>query len=268
MRSVRFDDLPESDLYVDTLFLAGASNDAGSDSIARLIPGAGNSGGFRLVRWPRRGEVQLCVLYDTGEQPDWPNSIDLRTGQVTYFGDNREPGELHDTPKGGNTLLRDAFQAAHGSVTDRLRVRPFLLFQKAGSGRTAQFRGLIAPGSPGLSSDEDLVAIWRSKRGTRFQNYRSIFTVLDADPVPRSWIAAVSRGAPTTTEGCPPAWRKWVEGRAYDALIAEPVERVRTKVEQLPSDPVGKAILRAIYDHFIEKPTDFEACAVALWRLI
>ena len=34
----------------------------------------------------------------------------------------------------------------------------------------------------------DLVAIWRSRQGMRFQNYRATYTVLDIAKVDRAWI--------------------------------------------------------------------------------
>jgi hypothetical protein len=47
------------------------------------------------------------------------------------------------------------------------------------------FRGLLAPGGPGLSFDDELQAIWRSTGGRRFQNYRARFTVLDVPRIER-----------------------------------------------------------------------------------
>jgi hypothetical protein len=44
-------------------------------------------------------------------------------------------------------------------------------------GRNMVFRGLAAPGVEGDPADE-LVAIWRSKKGERLQNYKAKFTTL------------------------------------------------------------------------------------------
>jgi len=45
---------------------------------------------------------------------------------------------------------------------------------------------------PGVEADpaNDLVAIWRSKKGERFQNYRAKFTILDTGTVSREWITS------------------------------------------------------------------------------
>jgi hypothetical protein len=269
-RVIPFDELPKADLFLDAVYLGGTTGNASDDPLARLLPGAGNSGGFRYVRWPRKGSVRLCVLYTSGVEVDWPDFLDPQTGILTYYGDNRSPGNaLLDTPRGGNRLLEYAFDAAHrSSKEDRLGVPPFLLFQKAAPGRAVRFRGLLTPGSAMLNPDEELTAIWRSKNGLRFQNYRAKFTVLDVGTVSRKWLSQISKGAPTTTEGCPVPWREWVEGRVYQALVAPPTMVVRTKEQQLPDDRVGMAILQAIHDHFQGESTDFEPCAVEIWRMI
>jgi hypothetical protein len=75
--------------------------------------------------------------------------------------------------------LSRVFACPHGDATARAGVPPFLLFDKPGTGRDVRFRGLLAPGSDRLSGEEDLVAVWRTTSGERFQNYRARFTVLD-----------------------------------------------------------------------------------------
>jgi Restriction endonuclease AspBHI N-terminal len=155
--------------------------------------------------------------------------LDEQTGVFTYYGDNKKPGrDLHDTDRQGNVLLRDVFAACHGAPTDRRQVPPFLLFVKAGSGRDVRFRGLLAPGTAASTADDDLQAIWRTKNGLRFQNYRSRFTVLDVPTVSRAWIREVLAG---NVEGvsCPAAWREWVEGRVYRPLLARRTTIVRSR---------------------------------------
>jgi hypothetical protein len=138
-------------------------------------------GGFRYKGSPLREGIKVVVLYTSGENHDWPDSLDEKAGIFTYFGDNRSPGgRLHEIPRRGNVILRDAFAATHGDEETRARVPPFLLFAKAGmAGRSVRFRGLLAPGAASMNSDDDLQAIWRTSGGERFQNYRAHFTVLD-----------------------------------------------------------------------------------------
>jgi hypothetical protein len=267
--TVRFDDLENADLTVEAVYLGGAERNIGDDPLARLLP-VGNQGGFRYKGSPTKNTVRLVVLYTSGAEIDWPDDLDPQTGVFTYYGDNREPGrDLHDTARDGNLLLRNTFDAAHGSLTDRSTVPPFLLFERATPGRAVRFRGLLAPGAETLSADDDLNAVWRSKHGLRFQNYRAKFSVLNAPCVPRPWIADLAAGVPPIeSERCPVTWSEWVKGRAYDVLTAPSTAVIRKAAEQTPSDQPGQAILTAIHAHFQDRPADFEKCAVAIWRLI
>ncbi|GAA2369138.1 restriction endonuclease [Streptomyces carpaticus] len=268
---VAFADLSAADLVVDAVYAGGTRGNTGDEPIARLIRGVGNQGGFRFAGSRAKGTVSLVVLYTTGTEVDWPDHLDVETGIFTYYGDNKKPGQdLHGTPRGGNALLRDAFAASHGTEGDRLAsVPPFFLFQKAAStGRAVRFRGLLAPGGPALTPDDELAAIWRTTSGKRFQNYRARFTVLDHSRISRSWIQHLLDGGSPTEGDCPPAWANWVKGRTYLPLLAPATTVVRSKAEQLPGDREGQAILEAVRRHFEGVEHGFEPCAVALWRLM
>lgn len=265
---VGFNDLAEVDLLMEAVYEGGCSGNIADEPLARLLPGIGNQGGFRFYGSPRRGNVSFAVLFSTGRDPDWPDELDPQTGLFTYYGDNKTPGqELHSTGRGGNVLLRDVYDWSHDPST-RVRVPPFFLFQKSAlAGRAVRFRGLLAPGGAGLTSDDELQAIWRSTRGQRFQNYRSRFTVLDVARVPRTWIADLMIGNPLGTS-CPPPWREWIQARTYVPLLAPSTAVIRGKAEQLPDDLPGKQIIDTVYSHFIDNPHAFEACAVEIWRML
>ncbi|MER5581907.1 restriction endonuclease [Streptomyces asoensis] len=267
---VAFSDLKTADLIVDALYAGGTSGNTGDEPISKLIKGVGNQGGFRYAGWPTRGNVKLAVLYTSGGEVDWPDHLDVETGTFTYYGDNKKPGQsLHGTPRAGNILLRDVFAASHGTAADRAKVPPFFLFEKAAaSGRSVRFRGLLAPGGPTLTSDDELAAIWRTTVGLRFQNYRSHFTVLDHDLIPRSWIEHLLAGGYPLGGGCPGVWRTWVEGRVYRPMLAPVTTVVRSKADQLPGDAAGTAMLEELREYFRGREHDFESCAVAIWRLI
>ncbi|MEV5576632.1 restriction endonuclease [Spirillospora sp. NPDC052269] len=264
---VPFGKLSEADLVLDAIYEGGSSGNINDEPLARLLPGVGNQGGFRLHGSARKGAVRFAVLYSTGNEPDWPDELDPKLGLFTYYGDNRKPGqELHGTGRGGNVLLRDVFGWTHDPA-ERAKVPPFFLFEKAApTGRNVRFRGLLAPGGPSLTPDDELQAIWRSTRGQRFQNYRSRFTVLDVPKVARSWIRELARGE-ALGSSCPAPWREWIDSRSYLPLLAPSTTTVRSKTEQLPDDPVGKQIIEAVYRHFAD-PHGFEACAVEIWRML
>ena len=105
----------------------------------------------------------------------------IRTGAFTYYGDNKQPGRaLHATPRNGNELLRRIFAAAHEGETGRRSVPPIFVFGNTGEWRDVMFLGLAVPGTSEQQVAEDLVAIWRTANGMRFQNYRARFTILNA----------------------------------------------------------------------------------------
>jgi hypothetical protein len=254
------------DLIVDAVYPGGTSGTAADDPIGKLLP-VGNQGGFRYAGSPTKGSVRLAVLYTSGSDPDWPDELDVRTGRFVYYGDNKKAGnELHQTRRRGNLLLRDLFHAARSGPSGRNQVPPLLLFEKsAGRGRDVRFRGLLAPGGEGISSDEELVAIWRSSRAGRFQNYRATFTVLDVNPVSREWISELLRGR-TAGDHAPKPWKDWVAARRYAPLIAPATTVIRTPAEQTP-DAAGQALLNVIIEYFRSRYHDFEACALELWRM-
>jgi hypothetical protein len=260
---VAFDQLEDADLVIDRTYRGGAAGNVGDDPLGKLLP-VGNQGGFRTAGRPTKDSVKLAVLYTSGAEPDWPDALDPHTGVFTYFGDNRKPGRLlEDTPRNGNLLLSGVFARAHGEPADRARVPPFFLFDKPGGGRDVRFRGLLAPGSDRLSGEEDLVAVWRTTRGERFQNYRARFTVLDVQVISRAWIDQILDGVPLGSE-CPRVWRTWVESRSYVALKAPPTVNIRKREEQEPLPP-DRPLLDLVYRHFKVDPYGFEQFAADLW---
>jgi hypothetical protein len=266
LRDFAFADLERADIIVDATYRGGSAGHVGDDPLGRLLP-VGNQGGFRYNGSPHLGKIKLTVLYTTGADPDWPDSLDRETGRFTYFGDNKTAGrELHDTRRSGNRLLMQVFESIHAVPPRRESVPPFLVFSKGPSGRDVTFLGLAVPGARDVTPRDDLVAVWKTLDTQRFQNYRAIFTVLDVPVVAREWIDAVLAGNPLGSE-CPRAWRQWVELGVYTPLVAERIRRWRKRSEQLPATSEAREIVRVIYAYFRNNPVGFEACAARLWQM-
>jgi hypothetical protein len=70
--------LSTAELIVDAIY-EGKSQLA-SDPISKLLPGCGNMGGFRLTGQGQ--DKHLVALFTTGQERDWPDMIDLNTGQL------------------------------------------------------------------------------------------------------------------------------------------------------------------------------------------
>ncbi|WP_315783150.1 restriction endonuclease [Bradyrhizobium sp. SZCCHNPS1003] len=265
---VAHQDCPSSDLIVDAIYEGGQTRDSGSDAIAKTMPGSGNQGGFRAAG---AGEdKKFVVLYTSGEDRDWPDHLELSTGQFSYFGDNKTPGhELHETPRSGNRILRRVFDLLHANPSQRGLIPPFFVFKKhptPASARSVQFKGLAVPGFPGLPATSDLVAVWKTTGGQRFQNYRAVFTVLDVPVVPRAWLQDIAAGR-TLGPLAPKAWIDWVQSGSYRPLASESTTVIRSAEEQLPDTPLKRELLGVIYEHFKEAPVAFEAFAARVFQM-
>ncbi|GAT08460.1 hypothetical protein H7I77_21940 [Mycolicibacterium novocastrense] len=217
--AVGFDDLANSDLIMGAIYKGGTQGTVADDPIGKLVP-VGNQGGFRYKGSPIKESVRIAVVYTSGAEEEWPDHLDDKTGILTYYGDNRSPGQdLLGTRRKGNLLLKKVFAAIAATPADRANVPPFLFLEKVGTGRDVRFRGLLAPGATNHSADEALKAVWKESADGPYENYESLFTVLNADPVRRVWIDAVVEGVPPIeAPNCPTAWRSWVEGLEYDVL--------------------------------------------------
>jgi hypothetical protein len=266
-RIYQFKDLQNVDLIVDALYEGGTYGNAGDDPISKLV-GCGNQGGFRYVGSLDAG-IRLCVLYSSLSDMDWPDSLDLETGQFVYYGDNKSPGhDLHNTWRKGNEVLRNVFNDLHSG--GRLEIPPFFVFTKGPKGRDVFFRGIAVPGAIGLGSREDLVAIWKTKNGQRFQNYRATFTILNAPVIDRRWINEFQEEA-APLENAPSAWNRWITTGDYDPLVAPRTERHRKREEQIPRQGVRREILEKIIGYFKNhdnKEYAFEKCAAEIARMM
>ncbi len=267
-KSYPFDELATADLQVEAIYEGGCAGTLADDPLGKLIP-VGNQGGFRYAGSVKKVDLRLVVLYTSGADRDWPDTLDRETGRFTYYGDNREPGkDLHDTSRGGNAILRSCFHRLHRSPPQREQIPPFFLFNKASAaeGRNVRFLGLAVPGARDAQPTDDLVAVWRSSGGERFQNYRSLFTILDVGVVPRMWLNEIAAGEPLGS-ACPKPYREWIEEGKYSALESTRSVQYRSKVQQQPDSQTDAALVRTVYRYFADDPYAFEACAVELWRM-
>jgi hypothetical protein len=268
VRSLSHEELHNTDLIIDAVYEGGTAGHSGDDPISKLLRGCGNQGGIRAAG--REKNKKFVVLYTSGEDKDWPDRLDLNTGQFVYYGDNKTPGhELHDTRPGGNRILRDVFDLLHSTPSDRTEIPPFFVFKKyptPRSARSVQFKGLAVPGFTGLPATADLVAVWKNSKGQRFQNYQAIFTVLDASVIERSWLNDLADGE-SRPENVPDAWSDWVCNGRYCALTAESTTVIRDQEAQLPDSPAKTAILETVWKHFKVAPRAFEWFAARLFEM-
>jgi len=269
MQVFAYDELCKMNLIIDAICEGGSSVGELGDPISRVLPGCGNLGGFRAAG--RGTEKKFVVLYTSGEDKDWPDSIDSNTGRFVYFGDNKTPGhKLHDTPKRGNSILRNSFNWLHSIPPEREKIPPFFIFRKfptESSSRSVQFKGLCVPGFPGSTATEDLVAVLKTADNQRFQNYRATFTILDIASINRQWIYDIA-GGNYITKNTPRPWKIWREKGVYLPLVSEPTTVIRSVDSQSPQNDLQERILATIFDYFKDSPIRFEAFAARIFQML
>ena len=262
-------DLKQEDLVVDEIYGGSRKGNAADDPLPKLL-GVDAQAGFRhLGKRPKVETLKLIALKSSMKEPDWPDHLDTETGIFTYYGDRREPGELHKTPRQGNMILANLFEAAHNKDFTS-HFPPIFIFANTGVYRDVRFLGLVVPGAATLNQDEDLVAFWRAKGkdNIRFQNYRARFTVLDVPLISREWITDVQNGKNIVSKHAPKYWTEWVKKRIYHPLCAPHILETRKKEQQQPTDKEGKEIIKLIYDKYKSDPYKFEKCALEISKLM
>jgi len=244
----------------------------GTDSIKEepinKLMSVGNQGGFRKKgNWENPNLVVLC---STLEDIDWPDQIDVNTGIFTYYGDNKKPGYgIHQTPLRGNSILSRAFDVVHNDDSDLSKIPPFFIFTKyptKNSQRSYKFRGLAVPGHPSLTQTQDLVAIWKSTKGQRFQNYQAHFSILNVGELDRRWINDLIQGNKSSLFA-PKEWVRWQKNKSYSVLTSEPVINVRTKEEQVPDSKLKQSLINFIHQRYSSNPAGFEHFAARLFEM-
>lgn len=270
MKEIAFENLVGSNLIVDAIYLSDRTAPAGAlagEPLNKLMT-VGNMGGFR-TRKGKNGTL-LAVLTSTGTEAEWPDSLDTYTGIYTYYGDNRSPGrEMHQTKQRGNQLLQEAFASAHGGTREsRMNCPLFFVFEWAGNARDQVFRGLAIPGSEFLAPGEDLVAVWRSSKGERFQNYRASFTILDEASISGSWVQDSIKAGEFLYEDirAPKTLTQWINTGKINPLVAEKIG-TRNVSEQIPQDKLSSLLLSTIYEFCDGDPWKFEKIAAEIWKL-
>jgi hypothetical protein len=258
-------DLGMMDLVVDQIY-SGSRNGNHSDEVLPKLLGVDNGAGFRVIGKPRTdvGSLRILVLQTSFAELEWPDHLDKENGIFTYYGDKREPGDLHDTKRDGNLILRNLFNFAHDQAMPSGNFPVILLFGKTGNFRDTKFLGLAVPGAKGMIADEDLTAVWRTTSdGIRFQNYRSVFTILNIPVISREWIKDAQTGNARTSIHAPKAWLDWVQRRRYSPLICESGKGIRSPKEQIDLTKEEMKIISYIHDRYKDKNNAYKFEVIA-----
>ncbi|WJV22255.1 MULTISPECIES: hypothetical protein [Pseudomonas] len=105
------DVLSSADLVIDARYAGSRNGNASDEPLTHLLK-LSNQGGFRIRG--KREDPLLLTIFSSLEDQDWPDDVDLSTGVLTYYGDNKKPGrKLDETKRYGNNLLELIFESLH-----------------------------------------------------------------------------------------------------------------------------------------------------------
>jgi hypothetical protein len=217
--SFRAEEFLSSNLIPGAIYRASTESvGKGNEVLSQLLPGISNSGGFRARR-AEDGDPQIVVLYSTGAEGEWPDSLDSDGETFTYYGDNRKPGnEIHSTSRGGNRLLRKWFDSLSAGAQETVPlVLGFRKFDLAG-GSDVEFIGVLVPGAKNHDPNEVLTVERRQHPTGDFENYKAQFTVLDTGAVDGEFVrrSIIERSVNWSDPRVPQSLQQWRQGVTFD----------------------------------------------------
>lgn len=219
---VKFEELQESDLIVNSLYKSGNKGNYSDEVLSKLMK-CENSCGFRKRGSLKESKLKYVVLYSTGEHEDWKDTLDVETGEFIYYGDQDKINKaIHDTPKKGNEVLKRTFELLEKG--DRKNIAPFFIFTKEKK-RDVIFRGLAVPGSINKSTRECLEIVKIKKSEGEIENYRAIFTILNTKKISRKWLDDLDNNNGLMSEAAPAEWKAWAENVDYKNLCFEEIKQ-------------------------------------------
>jgi hypothetical protein len=263
--SFAFEDLSEADLKIDAIYEGGNQGNMQAEPLSKLL-GVGNQGGIRFLG--RGKHKKLVVLTSNQREIAWPDKFDPLSGELVYFGDNREPGEPLKKP--GNRVLKTTFDSLAGGNRQDIPIYFYFSKMSDGKGYDTKFKGLLVPGRTG-DYDDFFQGVWRTSADgqNRFENFRALFTVLKVREITRAWLEDIKVGRAYESTHAPEPYKQWVANNKYSALTAPRVASIRTRNEQLPDDERQMDLLVHLYKQFPqERAYEFESVALKIWGLI
>ena len=252
-------------LYVDAIYIANSNvKNIGSEVISKLM-GVGNQGGFRYVG-PAESP-QYVVLFTSGEHEFWRDELDIYTGVLLYYGDQRKSYGITNTKLKGNLILEKIFELAESNDFEvRKKIPPVFVFTKE-DGRDVRFMGLAVPGVKNTRVSECLMAIWGvDEHNQRFLNYKSLFTILDTaidedarknnGGINLAWLTDIKEGRAFESQYAPKVWKDYItNSKNITPLTASPIAGMKiSKSDQLPNpNSVKWEQLEIIHKYFNEQ---------------
>ncbi|MBK9415431.1 MAG: hypothetical protein IPN61_18765 [Bacteroidetes bacterium] len=164
--------------YIDNI-----GNAKEKDEFVSILPGMGNSGGIRPVRFHKYKSLLpsyiVLITSQINHRSDnpWDDIIDYVSGKIYYWGDAKFNKYKSYKEFQGNMVLLRTYETVLDA--DYKEVPPILHFSKAEKGKVV-FNGLCVLNK--------LEMTWYEDDGKPIKNYRSELTILDEDEISVDWI--------------------------------------------------------------------------------
>ena len=192
----------------------------------------------------------------------WLDEVDLDSGFIRYFGDNRPERKLPaEATEGNRALLRELDVYSSSERQNRLSAAPILFFRNLGSDEGAPFTQFLGFGL--IKSAHRITQLYKGRTFTNYA-YDCVLFEGDENDVGRqvldvAWLDDRRDPALTDEEAdarSPAAWKRWIEwgNEAVDARgVRRFVDRAHrlSQAEQLPSQNSHLATsLMTVYDRY------------------
>jgi hypothetical protein len=240
--------------YVDDI-----ANSKDKDQFVKWLPGMGNSGGIRPVKFKniKTGFPAYIILITRQtahhHYNPWNDIVDYVSGKIYYWGDAKFIKEKNYKDFAGNKILLKIYENVLDAYYET--IPPILHFSKTESGKVV-FNGLCVI--------RKLEMTWYEDKGKPIKNYRSELIILDEEEVSVAWLneRVNCKIHCEINKLSPPIWRDYVKGRTKKIEVFK--KEIKTIEEQLPKENTDDAkILKSLTDL---APTQFEAVLVELFK--
>ena len=157
--------------YVDDI-----ANSKDKDQFVKWLPGMGNSGGIRPVKYKNiKTDFPAYIILITRQTAHhhynpWDDIVDYVSGKIYYWGDAKFNKEKNYKDFAGNKILLKTYENVLDANYET--IPPILHFSKTESGKVV-FNGLCVI--------RKLEMTWYEDKGKLIKNYRSELIILD-DP--------------------------------------------------------------------------------------
>jgi HJR/Mrr/RecB family endonuclease len=240
--------------YVDDI-----ANSKNKDQFVKWLPGMGNSGGIRPVKFKNiKTDFPAYIILITRQTAHhhynpWDDIVDYVSGKIYYWGDAKFNKEKNYKDFAGNKILLKTYENVLDANYET--IPPILHFSKTESGKVV-FNGLCVI--------RKLEMTWYEDKGKLIKNYRSELIILDEEEVSVAWLneRVNCKIHSEINKLSPPIWRDYVKGRTKKIEVFK--KEIKSTEEQLPKENTDDAkILKSLTDL---TPTQFEAVFVELFK--